>query len=52
MQVHLEYNKEKYRSPFLAVLNAWVVEPATGSSAEGAEVTFVRVQPLDVPPPV
>lgn len=48
-QLHVEYNKEKYRPPYLAVLEAWVLE-VSGSKEEGT-ARAERVMPLDLPPP-
>eukprot|EP01032_Pedospumella_encystans_P016334 gene16334-18638_t len=49
-EIHLEYSREKYRSPFLALLEVWVLEtsPISGPN-EGSR--DVRVLPLEVPPP-
>lgn len=40
----MEYSREKYRSPFLAILEAWRLECAPGERD-------LRVEPLDLPPP-
>jgi hypothetical protein len=43
-QAHVEYNRERYRPPFLAVLEAWELECPPGKRE-------LRVQPLDLPAP-
>lgn len=46
-EVHVEYNKEKYRSPYLAILESWVLE-VTG---EVGNTRTLRAMPLDLPLP-
>lgn len=57
LQVHIDYSKAKYKTPHLALLQAWVLEPQyvqqpTGTGAAGnRKIQETRVQALTLPPP-